>query len=107
MIGGQSEYYYKETTRVATNNVLLDEKPFLSSTSTKNLISDKLGEWASMGFFGRINYVYADRYMAEVNLRYDGASRFPSTQRWAFFPSFSLGWNIAQESFWSRYMMSD
>ena len=100
LIGGQSEYYYKETTRVATNNVLLDEKPFLSSTSTKNLISDKLGEWASMGFFGRINYVYADRYMAEVNLRYDGASRFPSTQRWAFFPSFSLGWNIAQESFW-------
>ena len=51
LIGGQSEYYYKETTRVATNNVLLDEKPFLSSTSTKNLISDKLGEWASMGFF--------------------------------------------------------
>lgn len=39
--------------------------------------------------------------MAEVNLRYDGASRFPTDKRWAMFPSFSLGWNIAQESFWT------
>ena len=37
----------------------------------------------------------------EANLRYDGTSRFRSDNRWKLFPSFSIGWNIAQESFWS------
>ena len=100
LFGMQTEHYYTETNRAATNDILLDERPYLSPTASASLISEKKGEWTSMGFFGRLNYVYADRYMAEVNLRYDGASRFPSDKRWALFPSFSLGWNIAQESFW-------
>lgn len=48
---------------------------------------------------GRLNYAYKDRYMAEVNVRYDGSSRFLRDQRWNVFPSFSLGWNVARESF--------
>lgn len=100
LIGMQTEYYYTETKRAATNDILLDDRPFLNSAASKSLNSEKLGDWASMGFFGRINYSYADRYLAEVNLRYDGASRFPSNQRWAFFPSFSVGWNVGEESFW-------
>ena len=101
LLGGQSEYYYTETTRVASDDILLDDKPFLpSGAGTNTMMSDKKGEWSSLGFFGRINYNYDERYMAEVNLRYDGASRFPSNQRWAFFPSFSVGWNIASEPFW-------
>jgi TonB-linked SusC/RagA family outer membrane protein len=40
--------------------------------------------------------------MAEVNMRGDAASRFPSNQRWGYFPSFSLGWNVANESFFTR-----
>ena len=59
-------------------------------------------EWATAGFFGRANYNYSGRYLAEVNLRYDGASRFRSDSRWQFSPSFSLGWNIAQEKFWEN-----
>ena len=55
---------------------------------------------ASLGFFGRVNYNYANRYMLEANLRADGASRFPSNQRWGYFPSVSVGWNIAEEPFW-------
>ncbi|MDR1898226.1 MAG: TonB-dependent receptor [Prevotellaceae bacterium] len=57
-------------------------------------------EWATAGFFGRINYDYDGRYLAEVNLRYDGTSRFRKGERWALYPSFSLGWNIAREAFW-------
>lgn len=38
--------------------------------------------------------------MAEINLRYDGSSRFRSDNRWNVFPSFSLGWNVARENFW-------
>ena len=59
--------------------------------------------WATAGFFGRINYDYAGRYLAEVNLRYDASSRFSPDTRWALFPSFSLGWNIAREEFWEPY----
>ena len=61
-------------------------------------------EWATAGFFGRINYNYQGRYLGEVNLRYDGTSRFREGNRWQLSPSFSLGWNIAQESFWEDYL---
>lgn len=57
-------------------------------------------EWDTAGFFGRINYNYASRYLAEFNLRYDGTSRFRENRRWIWLPSVSLGWNIANESFW-------
>ncbi|EKU89614.1 SusC/RagA family TonB-linked outer membrane protein [Bacteroides oleiciplenus] len=57
-------------------------------------------EWATVGFFGRFNYDYKGRYLFEANLRYDGSSRFRRDSRWVTSPSFSLGWNIAQEGFW-------
>lgn len=60
-------------------------------------------EWATAGFFGRINYDYQGRYLGEVNLRYDGTSRFREGNRWQLSPSFSLGWNIAQEGFWEDF----
>ena len=44
-------------------------------------------------------YDYEGKYLAEVNLRYDGTSRFRSDNRWKMFPSFSLGWNMAREAF--------
>ena len=56
--------------------------------------------WKTAGFFGRANYDYMGRYLAEVNMRYDGSSRFRRGSRWQWSPSFSLGWNIAQENFW-------
>lgn len=55
--------------------------------------------WSTSGFFGRLNYNYLERYLLEVNLRYDGSSRFRSSDRWGLFPSFSAGWNIAREGF--------
>ncbi|MDE5712449.1 MAG: TonB-dependent receptor, partial [Muribaculaceae bacterium] len=61
-------------------------------------------QWSIMGFFGRINYDYKGRYLFEGNLRYDGSSRFRSGKRWTWTPSFSLGWNIAQENFWETIL---
>ena len=102
LVGMQSEYYFTEKIRLASDNITLDSKPFLPSGSGTNpRMSEKKGEWANLGIFGRINYAYADRYMLEVNLRGDAASRFPSDQRWASFPSVSAGWNMGQEEFWS------
>jgi TonB-linked SusC/RagA family outer membrane protein len=57
-------------------------------------------KWAILGGFSRLNYSYKDRYLLEVNGRYDGSSKFPSSQRYAFFPSASAGWRISKESFW-------
>ena len=45
-----------------------------------------------------LNYDYLGRYLAEINMRYDGSSRFRRGSRWQWSPSFSLGWNIAQEN---------
>lgn len=53
--------------------------------------------WRTVGAFARINYAYADRYLIEVNGRYDGSSKFPQRQRWAFFPSISVGWRLTEE----------
>ncbi|HEU5165436.1 MAG TPA: TonB-dependent receptor [Chitinophagaceae bacterium] len=58
-------------------------------------------EWAILGGFGRLNYSYKDRYLVEVNGRYDGSSKFPEDQRYGFFPSVSAGWRISKESFWN------
>ncbi|MCD7938482.1 MAG: TonB-dependent receptor, partial [Tannerellaceae bacterium] len=56
-------------------------------------------EYGLRSFFGRVNYSYKDRYLVEVNARYDGTSRFPKDNRWGLFPSVSLGWRISEENF--------
>lgn len=104
LLGEQSEYYHFDKLRTASSDILLPNKPYLPTGigGETTMLSSKEGEWSSLGIFARINYAYDDRYMAEVNLRADGASRFPTDQRWGFFPSFSAGWNIAREAFWKK-----
>lgn len=65
----------------------------VTTTETRN-------SWSTRGFYGRVSYNYDGRYLAEVDMRYDGSSRFSEDHRWGFFPSVSLGWNIAEEHFW-------
>ncbi|WP_026968802.1 SusC/RagA family TonB-linked outer membrane protein [Algoriphagus terrigena] len=57
-------------------------------------------KWAIAGGFFRLNYDYQGRYLVEVNGRYDGSSKFPTDQQYAFFPSASVGWAVSEESFW-------
>ena len=47
-------------------------------------------QWQTAGFFGRINYNYAERYLAELNLRYDGTSKFRSDKMWKLFPFYII-----------------
>ena len=53
--------------------------------------------WGLVGFFGRINYAYAGRYLVELSARYDGSSKFPANSQWGFFPSASVGWRLSEE----------
>ncbi|MEZ4905267.1 MAG: TonB-dependent receptor [Spirosomataceae bacterium] len=65
--------------------------------------------WKIQGGFGRLNYSFKDRYLFEINGRYDGSSKFPANQRFAFFPSYSIGWRLSKESFWKvpEHIVSD
>ena len=57
------------------------------------------GEYVLQGIFGRINYDYKGKYLAEVSGRYDGSSRYARGHRWGWFPSGSLGWRFSEENF--------
>ncbi|MBN9384217.1 MAG: TonB-dependent receptor [Chitinophagaceae bacterium] len=94
------------------------QKYKINSTTRQNLLSDDLNqidlgtvapqaggnarEWALLGYFGRINYDYGGKYLLELDGRYDGSSRFPSGQRFGFFPSISGGWRISKEAFFDK-----
>jgi TonB-linked SusC/RagA family outer membrane protein len=52
-----------------------------------------------MGIAGRLSYDYAHRYMIEMNAGYNGSENFAAGNRWGFFPSIAIGWNLAQEDF--------
>lgn len=52
-----------------------------------------------LSYFGRVSYDYDGRYMLQATVRRDGSSRFGSNNKWATFPSFSLGWNPTNEEF--------
>lgn len=56
---------------------------------------------AVAGFFGRVNYDYKGIYLLEANGRYDGSSRFPAHDQWAFFPSFSAGYRFSEEGYFA------
>ncbi len=56
-------------------------------------------EWSMMSFISRLNYSYKSKYLATATFRSDGSSRFGSKKRWGAFPSFSVGYNISEESF--------
>ena len=62
-------------------------------------MSETWKKWRSVGLFSRINYSYAERYLLQFNGRYDGSSKFPANERWAFFPSLSAGWRLSEEPF--------
>jgi TonB-linked SusC/RagA family outer membrane protein len=57
-------------------------------------------EYGLRSYFGRVNYGYAGKYLIEANGRYDGSSKFTGDKQYGFFPSFSAGWVISEESFW-------
>jgi len=56
-------------------------------------------EYALLGYFGRLSYDYAGKYLVEFNIRHDGTSRFPANHRWGTFPSIALGWRLSDEAF--------
>lgn len=88
-------------------NVISSNLPSLSLSLGDPTITDRYRGWAVQGVFGRVNYIFDDKYIVEFNGRYDGSSRFPSYNRWGFFPSGSFAWRIDQENFMDRFHWID
>lgn len=57
---------------------------------------------ARLNYFGRVNYAFKDKYLAEFVWRYDGSYNFPTAHRWGFFPGISLGWVVSEEDFFKN-----
>lgn len=64
-------------------------------------ISTSKSTYALQSYFGRVNLNYKDRYVMTVTLRADGSSKFAPGNRYGYFPSASLGWNMHEEAWWS------
>jgi TonB-linked SusC/RagA family outer membrane protein len=62
---------------------------------------------ARLGWIGRVNYDYANKYLLEASARYDGSYKFPPGHRWGFFPSASIGWRLSEEAFWKTSKLAD
>lgn len=106
---GMNRVGYKWESNYSLITQLIDySNPQLSlATGTQTTGGD--GNWESqLGFFGRVNYSYKEKYLFEANLRYDGTSKFPSSLQWRYFPSFSAGWRINEESWmnWTKPILS-
>lgn len=103
LVGVSNESYTKQASRIAWEYT--DEDLGLPTTDesiqnkdNKNSNNDT-DQTSITSVFGRVGYNYMDKYYGDVSFRYDGSSKFAKDERWGFFPSFSAGWRINQESF--------
>lgn len=103
-VGANAEDLRYDNQSVKVNGVQDVEHPTLNLTDGKNegIVDESLRHRATAGFFGRINYNYKEKYLLELNGRYDGSSSFRTGKQWAFFSSASAGYRISEEKFWTN-----
>lgn len=80
---------------------------YLTSAASITAGSSSLTDWTMTSFFGRLSYVYLDRYTATFNIRTDGSSRFGEDNRYGVFPSASLLWRVSEEPFLQDFGVFD
>lgn len=100
-----SDYAYTNANRINFTS----DKPSFNLMDGEATLSSGGNQWSYLGAFVRANYSFKGRYLAEFSGRYDGSSKFPSGQRWGFFPSGSVGWRISDEPWmqWSSKYLNN
>ena len=88
------EYLYYERHAMQDENL-----PELALCAEDYSYSHSHSHGGSAGIFARINYDYKGIYLVELSGRYDGSSKFPTAQQWAFFPSGSVGYRLSEEAY--------
>lgn len=102
MAGFNAELMKSRDVKGIMDNLITPDLPTLNTATENPRTSGGYSHWSTVGFFGRLNYNFQEKYLFEFNLRHDGTSRFLGDQRWGTFPSFSLGWNVAREGFFEN-----
>lgn len=101
MVGYEQEYWEYRNLGGVKLGIITPEVPFISSATGTFAENASWSHWATQGVFMRFNYNFNEKYLFEVNGRYDGSSRFQeASEQWGLFPSVSVGYNISKESFW-------
>ena len=91
------ETYRKDETK--KEELISSDIPSIGLGSGNTIASDSEYSWAIRGLFMRLKYDYLNKYLLEINGRYDGTSKFPHDSRFGFFPSVSVGWRVSEEAF--------
>lgn len=96
-------YYDRQVSNLSANGrgASTDLIPTLNAVSEPTSISSSISDQVIIGYFGRLNYNYLQKYLLSLNFRYDGASNLGANYKWGFFPGISMGWNLHKENFWS------
>ena len=79
----------------------------LGSAQTIGGVGSDLQEWGLMSLMGRLHYSFDDKYLITATMRTDGSSRLSEGNKWGYFPSAAIGWNIGNEDFMSEQDMFD
>lgn len=107
LLGASNESYTKQASRIAWEYT--DEDLGLPTTDESIQNKDNYNtnngtdQTSITSIFGRVGYNYKDKYYGDISFRYDGSSKFAKDHRWGFFPSFSAGWRLSEESFMEDY----
>lgn len=103
MLGTHADTFLEKSMKVGRQGFASNDMKDLSGGSLdpkKQKTTETYFQEESMNsFFGRLGYVYDNKYLFEANLRADASSRFAKAGRWGYFPSFSAGWRIDREKF--------
>lgn len=86
-----------------TSMLLFNQRDYVSLTASSSILNIP---YRRQGLAGRTTYGYDNRYFAEINFGYNGSENFPKGKRYGFFPSFSAGWVVSNESFWKVPVVS-
>lgn len=108
LMGFSQEYFKTSGISAFRDNLPFQNIDVLNSGSQTNMqAGGSASDVAIQSLFSRFNYDYEGRYLFQVNVRADGSSRFAHGHRWGVFPSFSAGWNVHREDFFSNEWMSN
>ncbi|CAL1520795.1 TonB-dependent receptor [Chitinophaga sp. MM2321] len=99
LLGYQQESYRYESWAASKQNFPSDDVPVFNLGSDNPNASGDGYQYALRSWFGRLNYAFNDKYLLELNFRYDGSSRYSPDLRYGTFPSASAGWRFTQEEF--------
>ncbi|MDR2119892.1 MAG: TonB-dependent receptor [Tannerella sp.] len=98
-LGYNQEYYMYNNQSVGGSKLITETLPDVQMALNNRSYTQKLENYALRGVFGRVNYIFDNKYIFEVNGRYDGSSRFSKGSRFGFFPSYSAAWVLSRERF--------